>query len=96
MSSLRRVLIVRWQMYIKDYDGGTLMECYIHPAVDYLHVQDIVNRQRAFIIHVSSSIKQLRIVFVGIFSDFEWFYDHLYRLSHIADDKDAQSIPCRL
>eukprot|EP01031_Cornospumella_fuschlensis_P041839 gene41839-51075_t len=25
----------RWVGYIKDYDGGTLMECYIHPAVPY-------------------------------------------------------------
>lgn len=35
--------------YIKDYDGGTLMECYIHPGVDYLSVRSIVAKQRAFI-----------------------------------------------
>jgi histone acetyltransferase len=23
----------RWFGYIKDYDGGTLMECYIHPGI---------------------------------------------------------------
>ena len=28
----------RWVGYIKDYDGGTLMECYIHPNVNYLKV----------------------------------------------------------
>jgi hypothetical protein len=39
----------RWVGFIKDYDGGTLMECYIHPNVDYLGTTDIVARQRAFI-----------------------------------------------
>lgn len=36
--------------YIKDYDGGTLMECYVHPNVDYLNVKGIVAKQRAFIL----------------------------------------------
>jgi histone acetyltransferase len=36
--------------YIKDYDGGTLMECYIHPGVDYLNVRGVVAQQRAFIL----------------------------------------------
>lgn len=36
--------------YIKDYDGGTLMECYVHPAMDYLNVRAVVARQRAFIL----------------------------------------------
>jgi histone acetyltransferase len=39
----------RWVGYIKDYDGGTLMECYIHPGMDYLGVSEIVSKQRAFI-----------------------------------------------
>ena len=28
----------RWRGYIKDYDGGTLMECKVHPKVDYLNL----------------------------------------------------------
>lgn len=40
----------RWVGFIKDYDGGTLMECYIHPGMDYLHVPQIVAKQRAFIL----------------------------------------------
>ena len=39
----------RWVGYIKDYDGGTLMECYVHPAMDYLNVSKIVAKQREFI-----------------------------------------------
>lgn len=26
---------LQWQGYIKDYDGGTLMECRIHPSLPY-------------------------------------------------------------
>ncbi|KAJ1395798.1 tetrahymena Gcn5, partial [Ochromonadaceae sp. CCMP2298] len=39
----------RWFGYIKDYDGGTLMECYVHPNMDFLNVQAVVAKQRAFI-----------------------------------------------
>lgn len=39
----------RWVGYIKDYDGGTLMECYIHPGMDYLNVTKITAKQREYI-----------------------------------------------
>lgn len=38
----------RWYGYIKDYDGGTLMECYVHPGYPYTAVNDVVNKQRTF------------------------------------------------
>jgi len=41
----------RWYGYIKDYDGGTLMECYVHPGFDYLNIPQIISRQRAYIYH---------------------------------------------
>ena len=31
----------RWVGYIKDYDGGTLMECYISQTMDYLRVPEV-------------------------------------------------------
>lgn len=31
----RRSLHVQWAGFIKDYDGGTLMECRIHPSLPY-------------------------------------------------------------
>jgi hypothetical protein len=46
---LHLLFVIRWVGYIKDYDGGTLMECYIHPGMDYLNVPKIVAMQRAFI-----------------------------------------------
>mmetsp|Transcript_19509 Transcript_19509/g.18844 ORF Transcript_19509/g.18844 Transcript_19509/m.18844 type:complete len:368 (+) Transcript_19509:114-1217(+) len=39
----------RWVGYVKEYDGGLFMECYVHPAVDYLSMNRIVGSQRAFI-----------------------------------------------
>lgn len=39
----------RWVGFIKDYDGGTLMECFIHQKVDFLRGPEIIAKQRAFI-----------------------------------------------
>jgi histone acetyltransferase len=39
----------RWMGYIKDYDGGTLMECYIHPGFDYLSAKKIISAQRKYV-----------------------------------------------
>jgi histone acetyltransferase len=36
----------QWHRRIKDYDGGTLMECIICPDIDYLHVPEMVAKQR--------------------------------------------------
>ena len=35
--------------YIKDYDGGTLMECYVHPTINYLKVREMLAEQRKFV-----------------------------------------------
>jgi histone acetyltransferase len=56
----------RWVGYIKDYDGGTLMECYIHPSFDYLNVPAIISRQRAFIYEQLKSISKSAIVYPGL------------------------------
>ena len=32
----------RWFGFIKDYDGGTLMECYIHPRLPYSSLPDMI------------------------------------------------------
>jgi len=51
----------RYHGYIKDYDGGTVMECYIHPSIDYLRIPEVVAAQREFILqrirHLSKSDK---------------------------------------
>lgn len=34
----------------KDYDGSTLMECYVHPSIDYYRIPEMIKAQREFII----------------------------------------------
>ena len=36
-----------WGGYIKDYDGGTLMDCAMNPLVRYADIARIVRLQRA-------------------------------------------------
>jgi histone acetyltransferase len=40
----------RFHGLIKDYDGGTLMECYIHPSIDYTRIPEMLKAQREFIL----------------------------------------------
>lgn len=37
----------RWGGYIKDYDGSTLMECYIHPTLPFTALPEMIKEQRA-------------------------------------------------
>ena len=36
----------RWKGFIKDYDGGTFMECIIHPSIDYCNISNIIKEQK--------------------------------------------------
>lgn len=40
----------RWFGFIKDYDGGTLMEGYIHPGFPYGDVSAVIEKQRKFLL----------------------------------------------
>ena len=40
----------RFHGLIKDYDGGTLMECYVHPSIDYTRIPEMIKAQREFIL----------------------------------------------
>jgi len=51
----------RYHGLIKEYDGGTVMECYVHPSIDYTRIPQMIKAQREFILnrvrHVSRSDK---------------------------------------
>lgn len=51
----------RWQGYIKDYDGGTLMECLIAPTIDYLALGKTFLEQRRRVHQAMRLLKPLRI-----------------------------------
>ena len=40
----------RYQGLIKEYDGGTMMECYVHPSIDFTRIPAMLAAQRAFIL----------------------------------------------
>lgn len=40
----------RWHGYIKDYDGGTLMECVINQSINYVHIRRQIEEQRRIIL----------------------------------------------
>jgi histone acetyltransferase len=40
----------RFQGLIKDYDGGTMMECYVHPSIDYTRIPEMLTAQRNYIL----------------------------------------------
>jgi len=42
----QRMPVERWRGYIKDYDGGKLMECYIHSYIDYSRISEIIKAQK--------------------------------------------------
>eukprot|EP01138_Halocafeteria_seosinensis_P002176 gb/GECG01002226.1/.p1 GENE.gb/GECG01002226.1/~~gb/GECG01002226.1/.p1 ORF type:complete len:433 (+),score=58.20 gb/GECG01002226.1/:1-1299(+) len=48
----------RWYGYIKDYEGGTLMECTIHPPIDYLRQQEIFEKQKQQLLGYIEQVKQ--------------------------------------
>ncbi|KAI0516332.1 hypothetical protein KFK09_009004 [Dendrobium nobile] len=56
----------RWQGYIKDYDGGILMECKIDPKLPYTDLSTMVRRQRQAIDEKIRELSNCHIVYSGI------------------------------
>lgn len=56
----------RWQGYIKDYDGVTLMECVLHPKVDYLNIPMLLKAQKMALVEKLKEISNSHVVFPGI------------------------------
>ncbi|ETW03202.1 hypothetical protein H310_05608 [Aphanomyces invadans] len=55
-----------WFGYIKDYDGGTLMECQIHHNINYLEITSMVHRQRSMILDEIKKRSKADIVYPGL------------------------------
>ncbi|XP_077248044.1 histone acetyltransferase of the GNAT family 1 [Tasmannia lanceolata] len=56
----------RWQGYIKDYDGGILMECKIDPKLPYTDLSTLIRRQRQAIDEKIRELSNCHIVYPGI------------------------------
>eukprot|EP00871_Galdieria_phlegrea_P004236 jgi/Galph1/4813/GphlegSOOS_G3447.1 len=56
----------RWQGYIKDYDGVTLMECVLNSKLDYLNIPSILKAQKMCLIEKLKEISNIHIVYPGL------------------------------
>ncbi|GAB2292311.1 DeSI-like protein hag1 [Dionaea muscipula] len=56
----------RWQGYIKDYDGGSLMECKIDPKLPYTDLSTMIHRQRQAIDEKIRELSNCHTVYPGI------------------------------
>lgn len=56
----------KWVGYIKDYEGGTIMQCTMVPRVKYLQVQDILGVQRNAILQKIKDKSTEHITFPGL------------------------------
>ncbi|XP_030451477.1 histone acetyltransferase GCN5 [Syzygium oleosum] len=56
----------RWHGYIKDYDGGILMECKIDPKLPYTDLSTMIRRQRQAIDEKIRELSNCHIVYQGI------------------------------
>eukprot|EP00584_Thalassiosira_punctigera_P006388 CAMPEP_0172531646 /NCGR_PEP_ID=MMETSP1067-20121228/4963_1 /TAXON_ID=265564 ORGANISM="Thalassiosira punctigera, Strain Tpunct2005C2" /NCGR_SAMPLE_ID=MMETSP1067 /ASSEMBLY_ACC=CAM_ASM_000444 /LENGTH=473 /DNA_ID=CAMNT_0013316045 /DNA_START=34 /DNA_END=1455 /DNA_ORIENTATION=+ len=61
----------RYQGLIKDYDGGTIMECYVHPSIDFTRVPEMVAAQREFVLErIRATSKSDKVVYPPLPPDF--------------------------
>jgi ribosomal protein S18 acetylase RimI-like enzyme len=56
----------KWVGYIKDYDGGTLMHCIIHPNINYLEVPGMVKSQRECVRKKVELVSTSHVVYPGL------------------------------
>jgi len=83
-----------WLGFIKDYDGGTLMECVIHKRVNYMKVPDMVGMQRKAIFDKIKEISFSHIKHKGI--DHFKTEDGILDISQIPGIKESGWKPPRL
>ena len=74
----------QWQGYIKDYDGGTLMECLLDHRVPHVDIPQMVRAQRAALDSRIRGLSQSHVVYRGL-----QHFDEHGRRKHV----DIMSIP---
>ncbi len=56
----------RWRGYVKDYDGGTLMECHISKPINYLNVRETIKQQRESVYQRIQQISKTHVLYPGL------------------------------
>ena len=60
------VLMLQWKGYIKDYDGGTLMECAMHPKLTYTEFPQMMKKQKTALDERLKKHSNSHIVYPGL------------------------------
>ncbi|KAG0288781.1 histone acetyltransferase [Linnemannia gamsii] len=55
-----------WMGYIKDYEGGTIMQCTMVPRVKYLEVNSLLQSQRKAVITKIKEVSKSHIIYPGL------------------------------
>lgn len=55
-----------WAGYIKDYEGGTIMQCTMVRKVDYLDKANIIAQQREAILNKIREMSRSHIIYEGL------------------------------
>ena len=55
-----------WAGYIKDYEGGTIMQCKMLPKVDYLNLPELFSQQREAILTKIRELSKSHVVHPGL------------------------------
>ncbi|KAI0312749.1 histone acetyltransferase GCN5 [Amylostereum chailletii] len=55
-----------WAGYIKDYEGGTIMQCTLYPRIDYLNTREIIAQQREAILSKIREMSKSHVVYPGL------------------------------
>ncbi|CAL1707312.1 unnamed protein product [Somion occarium] len=55
-----------WAGYIKDYEGGTIMQCTMLDKVDYLQTKDVIVKQREAILEKIREKSRSHVVYPGL------------------------------
>lgn len=55
-----------WAGYIKDYEGGTIMQCTMLDKVDYLNTKDILLKQRDAVLEKIRELSRSHVVYPGL------------------------------
>ena len=62
----------QWAGYIKDYDGGTLMECILHEVIPYTRLPNVIEAQRRALDDRIRGFSNSHVVHAGL----EHFHNH--------------------
>ncbi|OAY77265.1 Histone acetyltransferase GCN5 [Ananas comosus] len=81
----------RWQGYIKDYDGGILMECKINLKLPYTDLATMIRRQRQAIDEKIRELSNCHIVYPGI--DFQKMMNEHPDAWPFREPVDARDVP---